>query len=177
MRYKRTFTKYEECMMKLKDGFSIMPDFKEYLNIKEMLLFATLVEFCQKTSVGKKHITFDYVDCTKSNKEIAEEMNWSLTTVIKWSNQLEKLGFITTERKSHVLIRRINVKLIYETQNKIGPVLLYHARILRNVCGDKSIAEITDDDIKETNRRLALIGKGCQRKAKKIFGNISDSKH
>lgn len=157
MQYKRKFTKYEECMLGLKGGFSIMPDFKKYLNIKELLLFATLVDICQKTSVGEKYITFNFVDCTISNAELAKEMNWSLTTVIKWSSQLEKLGFITTERKSHVLIRRINSKLIYETQDKLGSLLLYHANILRDVCGDKPITKITDDDIKEANRRIGLI--------------------
>lgn len=149
MRYKRTFSKYEECMMKMKGGFSIMPDFKRYLNVKELLLFATLVEYCQKISVGEKYITFDYIDCTKSNQEIAKEMNWSLTTTIKWSEQLKKLGFITTERKSHVLIRRINAKLIYETQDKIGPVLLHYAHILRKVCGDKHISQISDEDMRK----------------------------
>ena len=149
MRHSKTFTKYEERIVNLSGSFCIMPDFKKYLNIKELLLFATLVDICQKISVGERHITFDYVDCTVSNSELAKEMNWSLTTVIKWSSQLEKLGFITTERKSHVLIRRINSKLIYETQNKIGPVLLYNAKTLRNVCGDKHISQITEVDMKK----------------------------
>ena len=164
MRHSKTFIKYEERIMNLNGSFCIMPDFKKYLNIKELLLFATLVDICQKISVGEKHITFDYVDCTVSNAELAKEMNWSLTTVIKWSSQLEKLGFITTERKSHVLIRRINSKLIYETQHRIGGALLKHAKILRDICGDKSIAEITDEDMREANRKIKVKKmSGCSR--------------
>jgi len=152
MRIKRVFSEYENFVLGLSGGIKIVPDLSEYLTVKEFHLFNILLKKCETVSIGEKYITFNFKECAETNADLAFITGWSLGTLIKWSNKLEKLGFICTQRKSHMVVRTINHKLIYDTQKRIGADLLFAPKLLRKVCKDKHLSQITDDDIKAAQK-------------------------